>query len=520
VELPRARTKTWIQIGAALTALLVYLAIPTRNYYWDGITFALDIENAAGLKSLLHPNHLLYSPIGWLIYRALSGTIRALYVLQFLNAFFGALAVYFLFGIVAKVAQSIRAAIALTALFAFAGMWWRFSTDADAYIPSVLLLIICADLLITSRPSRPIQVALLHTLAMLAHELAFLFVLPASYWIWRHGSKGESQLVRFRRTMAYACTAGFSTLGVYVAVFRWRSGGFTFPAFFAFLTSHAAGSGFSFNAIRNSWLTVRSWAQVFLAGKASLVRYSDWLTRFLISVSLLSFFFLLKTAFSCYRKRISIQVGEREVFRFAAVWLAVYALFLFFWMPENSFYKLFAWPAFILLLASCWKPDPDRTPSGKPDFGSLLIAATIFCALFNLSFAIVPYSRASSNPALSFALRMGQTLKPGTVVYYDNFIVEDSFVRYFNPQTRWKQLGTTISIDRDLESVESVWLDPTAIRALSSRDPDWYQRRAAGGRIEEFVSSKGPLQFVQLHVPTEETSLIDMQPFSYASALK
>ncbi len=507
MELPRARTKNRIQIGTAFAALLVYLAIPTHNYYWDGITFALDIENAASLKSLLHPNHLFYSPIGWLVYQALGRTIRALYLLQFLNAFFAALAVYVVFGIVAKISHSIRAAITLTALFAFAGIWWRFSTDADAYILSVLLLIICADLLITSRQSRPILVALLHILAMMVHELAFFFVLPASYRIWCYGTEGESQLVRLRRTMAYACTAGFSTLGVYIAVFRWRFGAFTFPAFFAFLTSHAAGSGFSFNAIRNTRLTVRSWAQVFLAGKASLVRYSDWSTRFLIAVSLLSFLFLLKTAFSCYRKKISIQVCQRQVFRFAALWLAVYAAFLFFWMPENSFYKLFAWPAFIILLASCWKPDPDRTSSGKPDFGSLLIAATVFCALFNLSFAIVPYSRASSNPALSFALRMGQTLKPGTVVYYDNFIVEDSFVRYFNPQTQWKQLSTTTSIDRDLQSSESVWLDPTAIRALSTREPAWYQRRAAAGKIEEFAGSKGLLQFVQLTGPrgTETT---------------
>jgi len=504
VELSKDKTKTWIQIGAALTALLVYLAIPTHNYYWDGITFALDVENAASLKSLLHPNHLLYSPIGWYVYRALGRSIRALYILQVLNAFFAGLAVYFLFGMVAKVSHSIRAAITLSALFALAGIWWRFSTDADAYILSVLLLILCADLLITSRPSRPFLVALLHILAMLVHELAFLFVMPACYWIWRHGAEGESQLVRFRRAMIYACTAGCFTLGVYVAVYCWRFGGFTFPAFFAFLTSHATGSGFSFSAIRNSWLTARSWAQVFLAGKMALVRYSGWLTRLLIGLSLVSLLFLLKTAFSYYRKGASIRIYDREVFRFAAIWLAVYASFLFFWMPENSFYKLFAWPAFILLLAGCWKSDLDRTSPGKPDLGSLLIAATVFCVLFNLSFAIIPYSRTSSNPALSFALRMGQTFKPGTVIYYDNFIVEDSFVRYFNPQTQWKRLGPVTTIDQDLQSVEAVWLDPTALCVLSTRDPDWYQRRTSGSRVEEFAGSKGPLRFVQL-APSRET---------------
>ena len=150
--------------------------------------------------------------------------------------------------------------------------------------PRILLLILCADLLIAFRPPRPVLVALLHILAMLVHELAFLFVVPASYWIWHHGAEGESQLVRFRRTLVYACTAGFSTLGIYIAVFRWRFGDFTSPAFFAFLTSHATGPAFPSASGRNSWLTLRSWTQVFLAGKMSLVRYSGWRTYFLIAL--------------------------------------------------------------------------------------------------------------------------------------------------------------------------------------------------------------------------------------------
>jgi hypothetical protein len=34
--------------GAAMAILfaLVYLAFPTRAYYWDGISFAINIENA------------------------------------------------------------------------------------------------------------------------------------------------------------------------------------------------------------------------------------------------------------------------------------------------------------------------------------------------------------------------------------------------------------------------------------------------------------------------------------------
>lgn len=38
-------------------AFLIYLLLPTKMYYWDGVGFALTIERASNdLASLYHPN--------------------------------------------------------------------------------------------------------------------------------------------------------------------------------------------------------------------------------------------------------------------------------------------------------------------------------------------------------------------------------------------------------------------------------------------------------------------------------
>ena len=50
--------------------LALYLLLPTKNYFWDGVDFAQHIEDATKLDaSLIHPNHLFYNAFGYLVYR-------------------------------------------------------------------------------------------------------------------------------------------------------------------------------------------------------------------------------------------------------------------------------------------------------------------------------------------------------------------------------------------------------------------------------------------------------------------
>src|SRR5690348_13025514 len=118
----------------------IYLLFPTRVYYWDGIVFAQEIENAARLTpSLVHPNHLIYNFAGYLFYkllRVLGADIRAHTALQILSSLLSSLCAYVFFLILSKTLRSFYFSLCLTALFAFSATWWKFSTDANAYIPS------------------------------------------------------------------------------------------------------------------------------------------------------------------------------------------------------------------------------------------------------------------------------------------------------------------------------------------------------------------------------------------------
>src|SRR5689334_8822351 len=105
----------------------IYLAFPTRVYYWDGIVFAQMIENAPRLTpSLVHPNHLIYSFAVYLFYellRSLGANVRGLAALQILNSLLSALCACFMFSILRRTLRSFYFAICLTLLFAFSATW-------------------------------------------------------------------------------------------------------------------------------------------------------------------------------------------------------------------------------------------------------------------------------------------------------------------------------------------------------------------------------------------------------------
>src|SRR5215510_2275036 len=68
---------------------LVYLSFTTKNYYWDGISFASAIEGSTRFNStLIHPHHLFYNVFGFVLYRVsiwLGFPLRAVEVLQYAN---------------------------------------------------------------------------------------------------------------------------------------------------------------------------------------------------------------------------------------------------------------------------------------------------------------------------------------------------------------------------------------------------------------------------------------------------
>jgi hypothetical protein len=473
----------------------VYAVLPTRNYYWDGVSFAQDIEQAGRFgsssfwHSLIRPNHLLYDSVGyfvWTALRSLGFEIRAIAVLQAINMALAAVCVGILQRTLLRLTQSVYLSAMLSLLFAFSAIFWRFATDADAYILSVLLLVAAFHILCTSAKPRPLLVGILHVAAMLIHQLAVFFFPAAALGVYSKGGR--------RRLLQYCALAAGVTLPVYYAGFWLQQRSTGLGAFVRWLTYHSADTPFVLTLSKNLALTLMNYLQLFFGGTGHLLRFFGpfMLVTFLLLAAALT---ALLTRTLRYREELRllhVRLAPTLPLRMAAVWWAPYLVFLFLWMPSNTFHKLFCLPAIIVIMAFFL-----REYRGPRRYRLALFVATM--ALANLAFYIFPYSRPDYNQAMRFAHRMGQVWPDRTVVYYSDFIVDDWYIRYFNPRTTWKQIDPVNGVanfaqdaERELAAGHEVWVDGTTAAVLAQSWPGVTAHFDAA-EVDEFP--KHPIRF-------------------------
>jgi hypothetical protein len=489
--LPSAKHISW-WLPVAIFA--VYAVLPTQNYYWDGVSFAQDIEQAGRFGSstfwlnLIHPNHLLYNSIGyiaWTVLRCLGLQIRAITVLQAINMACAALCVGILQRALLRLTQSLYLSTTLSLLFAFSAVFWRFATDADAYIPSVLCLMASFHVLSTNAKARPQLVGILHVGAMLIHQLAIFFFPAAALGIYLKGG---------RRSLLQYCALTTVTLSAYYAGFWLQQGSTRVGAFVRWLTYHSSDSAFTFSMSKNLAVTLMNYPRLFFGGTGHVLQFFGpfMLVTFVVLAAMLVMLLTRTLRYRSDLRFLRLQMEPIPPLVVSIVWLATYAVFLFFWLPSNTFYKLFCLPAIVVIIALAF-----MGYQGPRRYRLALFVATM--ALANLGFYIFPYSRPDYSQEMRFAHRMNLIWSDRTVVYYSDFIVDDWYIRYFNPQTTWKRInpqssakGFAQDAKLDLDAGREVWVDGTAASALAQ---GWPGVRAHFDAAQEDDFPKHPIRF-------------------------
>ena len=225
-------------------------------------------------------------------------------------------------------------------------------------------------------------------------------------------------------------------------------------------------------------------------------------------VALLGIFFLLVAAwfFLIVRGLRDFQWQRMARFprthstRLTALWILIYLVFLFFWLPQNTFYRLFYLPAIILLLADLF--NHWRGHSLTTRYRLALFVAIM--AIANFLFFIYPYSYSEKYPVLAAALEMKKIWKPDAIVYYASQNSDNSLVQYVNPATSWRTLLAMKSLDAELQqanlSGQESWLDASAIDQLQKtpEGADWLARHARPETLHEKRDRGANLKFIKI----------------------
>lgn len=494
--------------------LAVYLAFPTRNYYWDGIVFAQTIEDADHLSTaLIHPNHLIYNVLGYFFYHLLLAVglgVRAITALQVLNSIFGSIAAIVLFVTLKAMLRSLYLATFLTLLFGLSATWWKFSTDADAYIPSVLFLLWSFYFIMPGRRSRPFLVALLFSVSMSLHQLAIFFgpviVLGLVFQETRDDSrKAASSVIRFG-LLSFVITSVAYLFCFYLATHNFHP-----VTFIRWITSYSPDAPLSFNFWDLLRYTLRGQVRLFFTGRFNLLKglinpVIIILTA-LLAIAVCAFsYFVVKNFKKPQRKSLRALMSNartRPLLYMSMIWIAVYIAFLFFWLPQHTFYRLFYLPPAILLLGLFAAARYDFAVY-RPTYRLALF--TVVVGLANFLFSIYPYSYAEKVPQTRFALELANQWAAGTVIFYDLENSDKSLVRYFTPSTNWMQLKSSNLklLDDQLTEIyaqgSTAWLETTTIDRLAStpEGAQWLAAHAKRDSHRELKDKGLRIEFLQV----------------------
>jgi uncharacterized membrane protein YecN with MAPEG domain len=449
-------------LALLLVPLVLYLAFPTRNYYWDGVRFAIEIEKNLPLSALAQPNHLIYELCGAWLYHALHAMgfpARALYLMQAANCLLAGLAVILLYRILRMKGWTNERSLIAASIFGFSATWWKFASDANAYVPAIVLLL-CAYALIGS--PRWVWLAGLATAgAMLFHELAILFLPVGLIVLWK------------KRTLLlpYLAAALAPVAIAYVGTYEAANPG---QSFWRWITSHSADSAFSFNPLKDLGYTLRGTVRLFFGG-----RWPDLVPNPL-SIAICVLLAIAAAGLVFYASRAFPWKWATPP-RALILWIAVYVAFLFFWMPQNTFYRLFYLAPLVVILA----PQATR-------------AAALFAAamlLWNFAFLIYPESRTEFNAPLRFALAEHDAWPGGSAIVFHRFHPDLWTISYFNLQAAWIGLDRADlnDMNRDLAyargSNKPLWVEQTAYEFLDGT-AEGRQWLAAHERPNELVQFK------------------------------
>jgi hypothetical protein len=475
--------------------LTLYLAFPTRDLYWDGAGFALVLDHPAWFR-MIEPNHPIYIGFGWAVHSlalTIVPAVRGLTLLQALNSLLGALSVVVVYGMATDLFEDEFDSALLAGIFAFSATWWKFATDANAYIPSVLLLLIAGRLLLPGREARPVAVALVHTCAMLFHELAVFFFVAAGVGIYLQSR--SDRRIAIRNAAVYLSMAFVLSSSAYYICFHLATGQTDVTAYWRWITWHTPDSAFSFDVARNAWWTIRGTLRLALGGRAGAFHSGPMELGALLALMGVGAVLVMRTGAGRVRQAGLISLQRAGAFLWS--WVIVYVGFLFFWLPRNTFYRLFYLPPLVLLAGAALRQWGGRRA---------MYVAAAFLGGWNYLFYIHPNSLVETNPVVRAALAMQSIWKPGTWVYQGSFNPDNWTVFCFNPQVMFKGVdrGKLSEIAIELKSFEEAghetWIDQSGIDLLGS-DPvgiQWLTEHTRPGFKREFYDRKHRLSFDRL----------------------
>jgi len=338
---------------------------------------------------------------------------------------------------------------------------------------------------------------------MCFHQLAVIAFPVFALGIYLQGGEGSARQ-RFRNAIVFTAVSLVLIVGAYALFFNSVTGSMSLGELLRWTASYSPDADTRFGLWPNLVYSLRGQVRLFFGGRLNLLRglmnpvVVILIAIFGIAVLWLLYALLVNLVTLKRRLRdVRLSPQQKTVLLLAGLWAAVYLVFLYFWLPQNTFYRLSYLPALIILLGLALNAFPRVDSRRTCATAAFVIAA----GLANFLFLIYPFSHVEKYPPLAFALQMNREWPPGTVIYYGAQNSDEALVRYFTPETEWRQLwNAQFPVDTGAWAEPGTWLETTAIDRLSATPEGarWLQTHTSSESLRELNNGAYRIRFVQL----------------------
>lgn len=420
---------------------LLYLLIPTKVLFIDGIYYAEHLENMPYYDQGFHPHHLIYLPLMHLLYGAfhlIFPWMRALVFLQALNAILGGLTIWVFSKILRRLNFSIISRVLAIILLGSSYTFWHHSSDASIYI-LVHLLILCVTLIVLSdrfHSSKSVQYStgFLLGLTSLIHGIAAFMIIPYGFYLWLKDKKNG--MSKFRRFSIPFLLVGIITYPVIFLIFcgeanqslssflQWTGSYERAEYYFTFSGAYAH------NIIQtitrghyNAFFTLKPLEKILFDGFSGDTAVSFKLYMYFLFLTALTVVSFIFQSINCSDKN-----RRSMYFLFLAQFIVYFALTSLF-IPENHYYRIFYLCPLIVIWTGMFSMLGE---SYKLILKPLVAIAILVFMYLNLVKGIIPQARIRYNPYLTITSQLDQVMTERDVVlfpYKDRYFT--GIYRYF-----------------------------------------------------------------------------------------
>lgn len=390
--------------------LIVYLALPNKNYGWDAAEYIIRIEHGT-LESLFHPHHLLYNPLGYIVTEFLDIiglTVSTASIMQIMNSIAGAVGVFIFFRILLKFTDQIGLSVVFALLLAFSMAYWEYTIEVEVYIiPMVCLLAILLLIVeylsgkVKSGSALFLKLGLLTSFACLFHQMHIMLLVVVIVFIML---TVKSNLQRVKMLGVYFTPFVVLVCGSYVAVAQAMGNLKSFSSFWHWLTSYFQTGAWG------SW----DYTDFPMAGyclfKTFLARSEtrDYLISgsidekgigLLAVLSIAGIIFIILVAFTIFNLK-GIYRSHRNLTIILFAWLFSYSIFCLWWDPiSHELWMPILPPIWLLIFMAIQRSKmvEKRFRSWQKLISSIPIVLLILLFAVNFASDILPNSDINNN---------------------------------------------------------------------------------------------------------------------------